>query len=129
MTKKRTSPKLKVGDLVCMYRRRAKGMGIVLRYCDDVSEPMGEDAAAVLETYRDFAIRDWRRRDEFKQSICARSGDPDLVFDFFLYNTAFKGKLKKQFAFVRWSKKPSTYSADAVYALSGWFPAEWLKAY
>ena len=112
-----------------MYRRRAKGMGIILRYCDDVSEPMGEDAETVLEVYKDFAVKDWRARDKFKKSICQKSSDPDLVFDFFLYNVAFKGKLKKRFAYVRWSKKPSTYNADAVYSLSGWFPAEWLKAY
>ncbi len=28
------------------------------------------------------------------KAICAGSSDPDLVFDFFLYNTAFQGKLK-----------------------------------
>ena len=104
-------------------------MGIVMKYCDDVSKFIGEDAETVMDTYRDFAIKDWRRRDEFKQTICARSSDPDLVFDFFLYNTAFKGKLKKRFAFVRWSKRPSTYQADVIYSHSGWFPVEWLKAY
>ena len=129
MTKKITSPRIKVGDLVCMYRRRSKGMGIVLRYCDDVSELMGEDAQTVLEVYKDFAVKDWRTRDRFKKAVCAKSTEPDLIFDFFLYNVAFKGKLKKRFAYVRWSKKPSTYTADAVYSTSGWFPAEWLRAY
>lgn len=123
------STKIKVGDLVCMYRRRSKGMGIVLRYCDDVGVYMGEDATEVMEVYREFAVKDWRARDNFKKSICSRSSEPDLVFDFFLYNVAFKGKLKKRFAYVKWSKKPSTYAADAVYANCGWFPAEWLKAY
>ena len=129
MTKRSRPPKLKVGDLVCMYRRRAKGLGIVLRYCDDVGEHMGEDAQTILELYKDFAVKDWRARDTFKKSICQKSSDPDLVFDFFLYNVAFKGKLKKRFAYVRWSKKPSTYSADAVYSTCGWFPAEWLRSY
>jgi hypothetical protein len=129
MTKIKKTLSLKVGDLVCLYRRRSKGMGIVTEYCDDVSVLMDADAETVMEIYREYSIKDWRRRDEFKQTMCSRSDNPDLIFDFFLYNTAFKGKLKKRFAFVRWSKRPSTYQADAVYSSSGWFPAEWLKAY
>jgi len=129
MTKKRSAPELKIGDLVCMYRRRARGMGIVTEYCADVGKIIGQEPETVMEVYREYAIKDWRRRDQFKQEICTRSSNPDLVFDFFLYNTAFKGKLKKKFAFVRWSKKPSTYTADAIYSNCGWFPTEWLKAY
>ena len=30
--------KVKVGDLVCMYRRKNKGMGIVLEHVDDLIE-------------------------------------------------------------------------------------------
>ena len=40
-----------------MYRRRAKGMGIVLRYCDDVGDHIGEDAQTVLEVYKEFAVK------------------------------------------------------------------------
>ena len=32
---------IKVGDLVCVYRRRKKGMGIVLEKIDDVIEGAG----------------------------------------------------------------------------------------
>jgi len=128
MTKSSLSP-LVVGDLVCMFRRRSKGLGIVMHYCADIEECMKRNPEEVMESYREFAIKDWRRRDDFKKMICRDSCDSDLVFDFFLYNTAFKGKLKTKFAFVKWFKKPSTYSADAVYSLTGWFPAEWLRAY
>jgi len=122
-------PRLKVGDLVCMFRRRKAGLGIVLEYHPDVGVCMEREPREVYETYKDFEIKDWRSRDEYKKRVCAESCNPDLVFDFFLYNAAFAGKLKTSFAFVRWVKKPSTYEADAVYSHVGWFPAEWLKAY
>jgi len=129
MTKRYPEPVIKVGDLVCMYRRRSKGMGIVTKYCPNVGDTMRENPASVMEVYRDYAVKDWRKRDQFKKTICERSTDSDLVFDFFLYNTAFKGKLKVKFAYVQWFKKPSTYSADAIYSNVGWFPAEWLRSY
>ena len=129
MSSTSTNFALGVGDLVCMYRRRSKGMGIILRYCGDIGECMNEDAETVMEVYREFAIKDWRRRDEFKTQICQKSCDSNLVFDFFLYNTAFQGKLKTSFAYVKWLKRPSNHTADVMYSQCGWFPSEWLKSY
>lgn len=129
MTKRTTGVVLGVGDLVCMYRRRSKGLGVVLKYCSDIGACMDEDPETVMEVYRDFAIKDWRRREEFKKQICQKSKDPELVFDFFLYNTAYKGKLKTKFAFVEWVKKPSNHSVDVVYSRNGWYPADWLRSY
>ena len=129
MTERTNSAALAVGDLVCLYRRRSKGLGIILRYCNDIGSLINEDPRTVMEVYRDFAIKDWRRREDFKTQICQKSADPDLVYDFFLYNTAYKGKLKIKFAFIEWLKKPSNHSADIVYSQNGWFPADWLRSY
>lgn len=118
-----------VGDLVCMYRRRSKGLGIVVKHCRDIGECLGADPETILKTYREYAVKDWRVREQFKLHVCSESCDYDLVFDFFLYNTAYRDKLKVGFVFVEWVKKPSDHSSDAVYSKSGWFPVEWLKTY
>jgi len=60
-------------------------MGIVTEYCDDVSVLMDADAETVMEIYREYSIKDWRRRDEFKQTMCSRSDNPDLIFDLVKY--------------------------------------------
>jgi hypothetical protein len=129
MTDESPSPKLQQGDLVFMFRRRHKGLGVVLKYVDNMDECLGGSASGIFEEYKKFSTNQYRLRDEYRREVCSDSDDPDLAFDFFIYNVAFKGKLKTQFAYVRWFKRPSTFAADGIHSLTGWIPAAWLKSY
>ena len=42
--------KINVGDLICMYRRKKKGMGIVLEKADDIIESLFVIQWALLGT-------------------------------------------------------------------------------
>jgi hypothetical protein len=129
MTKELKRTRIASGDLVFMYRRRSKGLGLVTEYIDDVSGCLGTDAESVFSTYESFISKEWQRRDKFRKEVCQNSTNQDLAFDFFIYNIAFKGRLKTKFAFVQWFKRPSTFAADGFHATSGWIPAEWLRCY
>ncbi len=126
---KQNSPLFAPGDLVFMFRRRKKGLGVVIDYVHNIEECIGGDAIEVLESYRNYEIKEWRHRDAYRQRVCRESTNPDLVFDFFVYNTAFQDTLKVSFAEVQWFKAPSTFNVDGVSAARGWFPCRWLKKY
>ena len=117
------------GDLVFMFRRRKKGLGVVLRYVHSIEECIGRNPGHILHVYRSYPIKEWRKRDAYRQSICSQSSNPDLVFDFFVYNTAFQETLKVSFVEVQWFNAPSTFNVDGLSALRGWFPSQWVKKY
>lgn len=117
------------GDLVFMFRRRKKGLGVVLHYLHNIEECMGEPPIDVLKIYRSYPVKEWRKRDAYRQSICSKSSNPDLVFDFFVYNTAFQETVKVSFVEVQWFKAPSTFNVDGLSAVRGWFPSQWVKKY
>ena len=119
----------KIGDLVCMYRRKKQGLGEVLDYIPDIEECLGIDPRGTLEIYRSYTVKEWRNRDRYRQQVCMRSKCPDLAFDFFIYNTAFADSLKISFVEVQWFKRPSTFSVDGISAPRGWFPAAWVRRY
>ena len=92
--------KIKVGDLVRMPRRRTEGMGIVLKYSDDLAAEGGVDVMKVLnETKELIRYAGWNR------------------------------KPKLRFAYVKWIQKPSAYTADILYHDERWYPVDWLKSY
>ena len=127
MTISSQSPLFVTGDLVFMYRRRKQGLGIVIDYIHNIEDCIGASATEVLEAYRNYEIKEWRDRDAYRQRICRESSHPDLVFDFFVYNTAFQDRLKVSFAEVQWFQAPSTFNVDGASATRGWFPCQWLK--
>lgn len=129
MTIKQNSPLFATGDLVFMFKRHKQGLGVVIDYVHNIGECIGEDAAEVLKVYRSYPIKQWRHRDAYRQRVCKASTNPDLVFDFFVYNTAFQDTLKVSFAEVQWFKAPSTFNIEGVSAPRGWFPCKWLKKY
>ena len=129
MTKELAPKRISQGDLVFMFRRRSKGLGIVVEYVNSIEEVLGANAREVFSKYQSFSTKEWHQRDEFRNQICMRATDHDLAFDFFIYNIAFKGKLKTKFAYVKWFKNPSTFAANGLHAESGWIPARWLKSY
>jgi hypothetical protein len=116
---------IKKGDLVCLYRRKTKGLGIVLNYVEDVGVALDIDVPKVLGKLRSSNNRVTQALEI--SSMIRRSEHKDLASDFFMYNEGWSTKLKVQFAYVRWFKKPSNYESDTIYADAEWYPAEWLK--
>ena len=112
-----------------MYRRKEKGLGVLIRYIESIEECLGIDPVQVLAKYRGYSIKEWRKRDLYRQRICAQASDPDLAFDFFVYNIAFEDTLKVSFGEVQWFKLPSTFNVEGVSARRGWFPISWIRQY
>ena len=127
MTDRVAPPRLAPGDLVCMWARKEKGLGVLIRYVATIEDCIGMDPATVLTEYRSYTTKEWRKRDLYRKRICAQADDPDLAFDFFVYNIAFEDTLKVSFAEVQWLKPPSTFNVEGTSAKRGWFPASWIR--
>jgi hypothetical protein len=119
---------IKKGDLVCMYRRKTKGIGIVLKCVEDVGEAIDIKAQEVLEKLQDIKdLGDITTAYQIQSDIIKNSPHKDLATDFFMYNDGWNTKVKLQFAYVKWFSRPSDYSARQVYRDTEWYPMEWLK--
>tara|TARA_Y100000296_G_scaffold52488_1_gene60103 strand:+ start:221 stop:598 length:378 start_codon:yes stop_codon:yes gene_type:complete len=119
--------KIKVGDLVRMPRRRTEGMGIVLKYSDDLAAEGGVDVMKVLNETKEL-IRYADRTQIFKNAF-RRCGDSEFLEQAFYYNAGWNRKPKLRFAYVKWIQKPSAYTADILYHDERWYPVDWLKSY
>ena len=120
-------PKVEIGDLVCMYRRKNKGVGLVLNKIENITEAIGPEpkpedilqAMATLNTYED--------KSKYRTKIMEQSSDPEAVKIFFNFNgQGWCKKPKYKFVKVRWFKKPSAYESS-VREDETWCPQEWLK--
>jgi len=120
--------KVKVGDLVCMYRRKNKGMGIVLEYTDDLVERSGAGV-----TFDEFmsAISDigtkYDQRAAYRRKLKAHAKYPDLINTCLIYNASWAKKPKREFVFVRWFETPSMYETNRIKEIEEWCPADWVK--
>ena len=115
--------KAQVGDLVCMGRRKKKGMGIIMEYCPDVTRRTG----VVIDTY----LKHDRAEKYRHYARIIEGSDPhdrELVRSFLHNNndTCYK-RFKNQFALVKWMKRPSYYESSSVSESEGWYPVEWLS--
>ncbi len=120
---------IKEGDLVCVYRRRKKGMGIVLEKIDDVIEGAGVDVTfdEVLLKLEEIGKR-YNDRMLYKKDLRKRAQRPELVSACLLYNgQGWAKKPKKAFVRVRWFDRPSLYESNQTNTDEDWCPAEWLK--
>ena len=122
--------KIVVGDLVCMYRRKKKGLGIVLEKVDDIAQSAGieksfDEVLGELESMRD---RDYKARSAYKQAVSESATNPEFVKVMLLYNgQAWNRKPKKAFVRVRWFEQPSAYEMTDLGKLEDWCPSDWLK--
>lgn len=111
--------KVKRGDLVCLYRRKEKGVGIIL-----------ETATLPAENLKIIKLAkkaDWNRKAELKRTAMSNSDDKTLIEAAFLYNLwQSNAKLKKDFVYIKWLKRPSEYEQTKTTADSDWFPADWV---
>ena len=124
-----TKSKITPGDLVYMHKRQEKGLGVVVRYIDNIEECIGMNPIEVIQIYKSHSAKEWRKRDLYRQRVCAQSNDPDLAFDFFVYNIAFEDSIKISFVEIEWFKAPSTFNVEGIISTRGWFPVCWIEKY
>jgi len=120
--------KVKVGDLVCMYRRKNKGMGIVLEHTHDIIEKSGsgisfEEFMLMLEE----AGNNYNKRRECRKNVEETAEHPDMVHTCVVYNAGWAKKPKKEFVRVRWFDAPSLYETNKITEEEQWCPIDWLR--
>jgi len=121
--------KINVGDLVCMYRRKKKGMGIVLEKTDDIVESANIEAtfdevhAELIRLQKDYSART-----RYKKELRKQSDRPELISTCLLYNgQGWARKPKKAFVRIRWFDRPSLYESNQTSTDEEWAPVDWLK--
>ena len=121
--------KINVGDLVCMYRRKKKGMGIVLEKTDDIIESANIEAtfdevhAELIRLQKDYSART-----RYKKELRKQTGRPELISTCLLYNgQGWAKKPKKAFVRIRWFDRPSLYESNETSTDEEWAPVDWLK--
>ena len=95
--------KVKVGDLVCMYRRKNKGMGIVLEHVEDLIEKA--EAGVTFDEFMEAleAIGDkYTARADYRRKLKSHAKHPDMSTTCLIYNASWAKKPKKEFVRVRW---------------------------
>ena len=119
--------KVKVGDLVCMYRRKNKGLGLVLEQIDDIVSEMDAEVPVdvIIETMS--TLKTYNDRHKYRSRQIASSHNPAAAKVFFEFNAQpWCRRPKYKFAKVRWFKKPSAYESS-VRQDETWCPQDWLK--
>ena len=121
--------KINVGDLVCMYRRKKKGMGIVLEKTDDIIESAGVDTTFdEIHTELIELQNSYNDRTMYKKSLRERAKRPELISTCLLYNgQGWARKPKKAFVRIRWFDRPSLYESNETNVDEEWCPADWVK--
>lgn len=119
------SKNIKVGDLVCCYRRNSQGIGIAIEVIEDFTEATKVDGERMLREIN--KVHDYSARFVLMDTIVYSSSKPDLVRKYFIYNRGFRKKLKNSFVYVKWLKLPSNNSYSSA-PREDWLPREWLKA-
>ena len=107
-------PKVDTGDLVCLYRRRKKGLGIVVERIDDIREIIKlEDP--IIEVMRKVKSLSYFDRVNYIERITKNSADPGMTSVFFAFNAQ------------TWCKLPSAYESAQLSEDDNWCPEDWLK--
>ena len=120
--------KVKVGDLVCMFRRKNKGMGIVLEHAHDLIEKA--EAGITFDEFMEAieAIGNkYDARAVYRRKLKSHAKHPDLITTCLIYNASWAKKPKKVFVRVRWFDTPSLYETNKTKDIEEWCPIDWLK--
>ena len=120
--------KVKVGDLVCMYRRKNKGMGIVLEHADDLIEKSGAGITfdEFIESLREIGSS-YSDRAAYRRALKAHAKYPEMINVCLTYNASWAKKPKKEFVRVRWFDTPSMYETAKTKEIEEWCPIDWVK--
>jgi hypothetical protein len=121
-------PKAEVGDLVCMYRRKNKGIGIVLEYADDIIEKAeaGVTFGEFIETLEEIGSK-YGERASYRTNLRQKAKHPEMIAACMLYNSGWAKKPKKEFVRIRWFNNPSMYEMNKTTELEDWYPIDWVK--
>ena len=120
--------KVKVGDLVCMYRRKNKGMGIVLEHADDLIERA--EAGVTFDEFMEAieAIgNNYNSRAAYRRKLKEHAKHPDMITTCLIYNASWAKKPKKEFVRIRWFDNPSMYETNQTKEIEEWCPIDWVK--
>lgn len=120
--------KAKVGDLVCMYRRKNKGMGIVLEHVEDIIEEAqaGVTFDEFMETVAAYN-NNFNDRSAYRSKLKAAAKHPEMISTCMIYNATWAKKPKKEFVRIRWFDPPSMYENKKVREIEEWCPIDWVK--
>ena len=120
-------PKVNVGDLVCLYRRKNKGLGIVLEKIDDMNKEMNVETPLPEVVQKLNSIKKYYEKTGYREQIIKQCDNPEAAKIFFMFNgQGWCSKAKYKFARVRWFKQPSAYES-VVREEVNWCPEDWLK--
>ncbi len=109
-----------VGDLVCLYRRKKRGIGIVLEMAT-----LSPEKLKIIEIAKKS---DWHQKGSLKQKALSNATHKELVEAAFLYNLwQTNAKLKKDFVYIKWFQRPSEYDQTKTTTDADWFPLDWVK--
>ena len=120
--------KIKVGDLVCMYRRKNKGMGLVLEHTSDLMQKA--EAGVTFEQFMGKIAElsgTPSGRAEYRRKLREHAKYPDMVSTCMIYNAGWAKKPKKEFVRIRWFETPSMYETNHTKEIEEWCPIEWLR--
>lgn len=116
-----------VGDLVCMYRRKNKGLGLILEKVDDISEAAGIDSGAILTDLSDLK-ENWFEKNQYKKRVVEEATDKFAATLFLSFNgQGWCSKPKYKFVRVQWFKPPSNYENTQTSEEIAWYPADWIR--
>ena len=111
--------KIGVGDLVCLYRRKHKGIGIILERVT-----LSKEKIKTIEIARKS---DWKQKAQLKRKALSEERRPELVEAAFLYNLwQANAKLKREFVYIKWFQRPSEYDQTKTTSDADWFPLDWV---
>ena len=69
---------MKVGELVCLYRRKHKGIGIVLE-----KKTLSDEKIKIIEIAQKA---DWKQKEQLKRKAITNTSQKELIEAAFLYN-------------------------------------------
>jgi hypothetical protein len=109
-----------------MYRRKKKGLGIVLKQVENVAESAGINGEEATETL--FSLKDPKERRNYRVRIIKEANHPEMAELFFTFNgQEWCRKPKNRFVKVRWFEIPSEYENKSASKQEAWLPSDWLR--
>ena len=118
--------KVKVGDLVCAYRRKEKGLGLVLKQESDLASRAGFEVEILYRPPHELRLVNWWHAIE---EAIRDAQDPVGAQAFVSYNHYGKKRnYKEKFVYVKWIKRPSDYHAMQTIEAEQWIPSDWVKS-
>ena len=126
---------VKKGDLVCLYRRKTPGLGIVMDREDDTYEKLESNPNYYVFMDLYVGATNWRAKKKACDYLLLNSGlDEDLVYAFLICNSFYGAngapswkKFKRDFILVKWFTLPSNYESDRIHKDILWLPTDWFK--